>query len=167
MPPFLIFRRTGRVIALVLAVGIGGGTVLIGTASAAAGALSAAAVWPALKGYVLVSLPFFVMGAVLWRCRRELWAVPEAKALRMLTYRPWQVKGPRVEQAPIGDYSGLCKVTIDSRAEQTSLAVALITNDGDHIPVREFDGHDAADAFLSELGDVTGLPRVVGEAPAS
>ena len=87
MDPFLVSRRSGRTIAMVVGLGFGGGTMLLGVTSAAAGALNAAAILPALWGYFVASIPFFAFGAILAACRRELWVVPEQQALKMLTFR--------------------------------------------------------------------------------
>ena len=157
--PFLVFRRTGKTIALVLAGGFGGGTVLLGLMSAAS-ALNSAAILPAVKGYLLAALPFFVAGALLATCRRELWVVPDAKAVRMLTFRPWHFSGPRIEQAKLDEYTGLCTVSMTHRTEAETLAVALITGEGDRVPVKEFAERDAAEAFALELAEATGLPHV-------
>ncbi|MEZ4440259.1 MAG: hypothetical protein R3B72_14275 [Polyangiaceae bacterium] len=164
MDPFLVFRRSGRTIAAVIGLGFGGGTFVLGVASSAVGALSLSALLPAVKGYFLVSLPFFAFGAVLAACRRELWVLPEQKVLRMLTFRPWLLRGPRVEQADLSDYQGLCMVNLDNQAERTTTAVALVPTEGDPVPVKEFGEPSAAEAFLGELGEVTGLPRIRGGA---
>jgi hypothetical protein len=120
-------------------------------------------VFSAATGYILASLPFFVGALILMFCRRELWIVPDDKMLRMLTFRPWLWRGPRIEQAPLDEYRGLCLVSLDHRAERSSLAVALITEDGDRVPIREFDVRDQADDYVRELADITGLPRIAGE----
>ena len=134
--------------------------MLLGVTSAAASALNAAAILPALWGYFVASLPFFVFGAILAACRRELWVVPEQQTLEMLTFRPWLVRGPRVEQAPLEEYRGLCMVSMDHRAESSTFAVALVPNEGEPVPVREFEASDQADAFISEMMEATGLPRI-------
>jgi hypothetical protein len=163
MAPLLVSRRSGRTIALVVALGFGGGTILLGVTSAAAGALKAAAIWPAFWGYFWAAMPFFVFGAILAACRRELWVVPEQQMLKMLTYRPWLVRGPRVEQAPLTEYRGLCLVSLEARAEQASLAVALVPTEGDPVPLREFESAEQAESFLAEMEEATGLPRVRAE----
>jgi len=137
--------------------------MLLGVTSAAAGALNAAAILPALWGYFVASIPFFVFGAILAACRRELWVVPEHQVLRMLTFRPWLVRGPRVEQAPLEEYRGICMVSLDHRAEQSTYAVALVPKEGEPVPVREFEGSDQAEAFLAEMLEATGLDRVRAE----
>ncbi len=155
-PPFLVMQRTGKTIAKVLGLGFGGGTVLLGVTTSVGGALSTRALWPALTGYLLAALPFFVMAAVLWRCKRELWVVPADGVLRMLTFRPWLVRGPRVEQ----EYRGVCTVAL--RGEDAAVAVALVTQAGDPVPVRDFGSTSEAATFLEELERVTGLPRLRG-----
>lgn len=162
MEPFLVFRRTGRIIALVLGLGFGGGTLLLGVTTAAGSAFTGAAIWAAVRGYFLAALPFFVAAAVLWGCRRELWVVPADKVLRMLTFRPWRLWGPRVEQAPISEYDGVCIVSLDHRAESSTFAVALCTGD-ERIPVREYALRAEAEDFAMGLSEVTGLRRIRGE----
>jgi hypothetical protein len=159
-PPFLVMKRTGKTIAKVLAFGFGGGTLLLGVVTSVGGSLSARAIWPALTGYLLAALPFFVMAAVLWRCKRELWVVPSHGVLRMLTFRPWLVRGPRVEQASLEEYRGVCTVAL--RGEDAAVAVALVTQAGDPVPVRDFGSSGEAVTFLEELERVTGLPRLRG-----
>jgi hypothetical protein len=164
MDPFLVFRRSGRTIAKVLAFGFGGGTVLLGVTSSVAGALNAAAILPALWGYFLAALPFFLFGGILAACRRELWVVPEQGVLKMLTYRPWHFRGPRIEQAPIEEYRGVCTVNLDHQAERSTTAVALVPAEGDPVPVREFEAMEDAERFVVEMTEATGLPRIRGEA---
>jgi hypothetical protein len=158
--PLLVMQRSGKTIAKVVAFGFGGGTLLLGLVTSVGGALSAKALWPALTGYFVVALPFFVLAIVLAACRRELWVVPEEGVLRMLTYRPWLVRGPRVEQAALDEYRGICTVRLDGR--DAGLAVALVTRDGDPVPVRELAAESDADPFIAELERATGLPRVAG-----
>jgi hypothetical protein len=161
MEPFLVFRRTGKTIAKVLAFGFGGGTVLLGLTTSAA-SFSLAALAGAARGYGLAALPFFAGAAILAACWRELWVLPpegdKAGVLRMVTYRPWMLRGPRVEQAALSDYASVCAARIDQRGEQSSFAVALTTKDGEQVPVREFDDQKSAEAFVAELSAVTGLP---------
>ena len=137
MEPFLVFRRTGRAIAAVVAFGFGGGTVIMGVATSLASAMRLGAFLPAFTGYFLAASPFFLFGWILSRCRRELWFVPEASAFRMLTYRPWLLKGPRVEQASLDDYRAVTTRVISPVAEEDSTLVALLTQDGDAVPVDE------------------------------
>lgn len=164
--PFLLFRRTGRTIAAVVAFGFGGGTVLMGLASTLAAVFSARAAFGAFKGYALAAAPFFLFGLILAACRRELWFVPEARAFRMLTYRPWRLRGPRVEQASLDDYRAACLWEVPSGEARGNTVVALVTDEGgERVPVREFTDGDQARAFLSELCDVTGLPRTAAREP--
>ncbi len=158
--PFLVFRRTGRTIAAVLAFGFGGGTVLLGVSSTVMGTLSARAALAAAWGYFLAALPFFAAAVVLARCRRELWFVPDAQAFRLLTFRPWLLAGPRVEQAPIAEYRALKTELVDPEGKET--VVSLVTEAGDAVPVRELDRPDEARAFAEELARVTGL-RLLGD----
>lgn len=170
MEPMLIMRRTGRTIAIVLAAGFGGGTMLLGLASALASALRAGALWPALWGYFLAALPFFLAGAVLAMCRRELWFVPQHRAFRMLTYRPWRLGGPRVEQASVDEYRGLCVTEQAAEGEDAASlqVVALITSGGDRVALRAFAAADEARAFVDRLADVSGLPaRAADEGAAA
>jgi hypothetical protein len=159
MEPVLVFRKTGRLVALVIGVGFGGGTLLMGVVSALGEAMRAEALAPALRGYFLAALPFFAGAAVLWVCRRELWFVPEARAFRMLTYRPWRFSGPRVEQASVDEYRALCTASVERRGEASTTVVALLTPSGDVVPVREFDAPAEAEAFVADLARATGLPR--------
>jgi hypothetical protein len=156
MEPFLVFRRTGRTIAAVVALGFGGGTLLLGLGTTLASAPHVQAALAAARGYFLAALPFFVGGAVLAVCKRELWFVPEARAFRMLTYRPWRFRGPRVEQASIDDYRALC--TERPRGEQPSTLVSLVTESGETVPIREFEESSEASAFAKRFAEVTGLP---------
>jgi hypothetical protein len=155
--PFLIFSRSGKTIAAVLAFGFGGGTVLLGVVSALSAAFTAHAAFSALRGYLLAALPFFVAAAVLARCRRELWFVPDARAFRMLTFRPWLLSGPRVEEAPLHEYRGLRTETLRHTAEQQTTVVSLVTEGGDAVPVRQLDRPEEASAFAEELASITGL----------
>jgi hypothetical protein len=158
-PPYLVFRRTGRTIAAVLAFGFGGGTVLLGLLSSLSGAPSVGAVLGAVRGYFLAALPFFAAAAVLAACRRELWFVPEARALRMLTFRPWQLGGPRVEEAPLSEYRAV-RMQAGEGEGAGSTVVALVTERGEAVPVRETDRADEGRALAEELAKRTGLPLV-------
>ena len=164
MDPLLISRRTGRTIAIVLALGFGGGTLLLGLATSLAAALRTGVLWPVVQGYSLAALPFFVGGALVAMCRRELWFLPEHRAFRMLTYRPWRLRRPRVEQASVDEYRAVCLMDDESEGAAEDEAgepavVALVTREGDKVPLREF--RDAADAkaFALELAEATGLSR--------
>lgn len=167
MEPFLVFRRTGRTIAAVVALGFGGGTILLGLGTTLAAAPSAHSAFAAARGYFLAALPFFVAGALLAVCKRELWFVPEARAFRMLTYRPWRFRGPGVEQASIEDYRALCTESLSHRTEQPTTLVSLVTEGGETVPIREFEESSEASAFAKRFAEVTGLPlRAATEARA-
>lgn len=160
--PMLVFRRTGKTIGRVVAWGFGGGTILLGVTSAAADAFRAAAIWPALRSYSLAALPFFLFGLVLAACRRELWFLPELRVFRMLTFRPWR-RDPRVEQASVEEYAGVCRVAAEDGDQQARNVVALVTAEGARIPVRELDDVAAATAFGERLSEATALPYRDGE----
>lgn len=164
--PFLVFRRTGRTIAAVMAFGFGGGTVLLGVMSSVVGAFSAGAVWAAARGYFLASLPFFVSALVLVRCRREFWFVPAARSFRMVTFRPWQFDGPRVEEAKLDEFRAVKTERIEQAGEDATTAVSLVMQEGGAVPVREFDAPDEARALAQRLSEVTGLP-MLGDASAA
>lgn len=163
--PYLVFRRTGRTIAAVLAFGFGGGTVLLGVVTAAVGAFSATTIWMAARGYVLAALPFFLAALVLVRCRRELWFVPAARALRMLTFRPWQLAGPRVEEAKLDEFRAVKTELLEPIGEQRTTAVSLVMLAGGAVPLREFELPEEARALARHLSELTGLP-LLGELPA-
>ncbi len=167
--PFLVFRRTGTTIAAVLAFGFGGGTVLLGVVSSFSFGFSVDAVWAAFRGYFLAALPFFLGALILVRCRRELWFVPGARSFRMLTFRPWQLSGPRVEEAKLDEFRAVKTERLEQDAEQATTVVSLVMSAGDAVPVREFDAPDEARALASKLAELTGLPLFaeVEPAPAS
>lgn len=158
--PYLVFRRTGRTIAAVMAFGFGGGTVLLGVMSSVVGALSAGAIWAAARGYFLASLPFFVSALVLVRCRREFWFVPAARAFRMLTFRPWQLDGPRVEEAKLDEFRAVKTEVVEQDGEQATTAVSLVMLAGGSVPVREFETPDDARGLAQRLSELTGLPML-------
>ncbi len=158
----LVFRRTGKTIGKVVAWGFGGGTVLLGVTSAAVDAFRAAAILPALRAYTLAALPFFAVGLLLATFRRELWFVPELGVFRMLTFRPWR-RAPRVEQASVDEYSGVCRVVAEDSEEPLRKVVALITKGGATVAVRELDDVAAATAFGEKLSQATSLPYRDGE----
>jgi hypothetical protein len=156
MEPFLVFRRTGRTIAAVLALGFGGGTLLLGLGSTVADAPNLHATLAAGRGYLLATLPFFLAAAVLYVCKRELWFLPEVRAFRMLTFRPWRLSGPQVEQAPLDEYRALCTESMGDKDKTT--VVSLVTEGGETVPVREFAVSDEARAWAERFAEVTGLP---------
>jgi hypothetical protein len=164
--PLLVFRRTGKTIAKVLAYGFGGGTVVLGVSTSLGGAFSAHAIWSAFSGYLLVASPFFLAGAVLALCWRELWVVEGddgARLLRMITFRPWMFSGPRIEQASVDEYAAVCTAELTHRAEKASYAVALLTAEGDQVPIREFQEIGEAREFVERLAEATGLRIQRGE----
>lgn len=161
--PYLVFRRTGHTIAAVLAFGFGGGTVLLGVMSSVVGALSAGAIWAAARGYFLAALPFFLAALVLVRCKREFWFVPEAESFRMLTFRPWQTSGPRVEEAKLEEFRAVKTDVVEQDGEAATMVVALVMVSGGAVPVREFDAPDDARRAAADLAEKTGLP-LLGEA---
>ena len=156
--PFLVSRRTGKTIAKVVAFGFGGATVVLGLATTFGVAFSLQALFGAFRGYFLAAIPFFLFGGVLALCKRELWFVPEAEAFRMLTFRPWQLKGPRVEQGPLEDYQAVCAVELEQDDEQPATVVALVTQRGEEVAVREVSDLKEAEAFAQSLSEATGLP---------
>ncbi len=146
-----------------MAFGIGGGLLVMGIVSAVAGSFHAGAVWPAIKGYVLALLPLFVFGAVLAACRRELWLLPEERVLRMLTFRPWLFRGPRVEEASLDEYVGVRTISIDADpglAEDSvaSCVVVLVPKDGDQVPLREMSDLGDAHILAERVAELSGLP---------
>ncbi len=156
-----MFRRTGRTIAKVLAFGFGGGTLMLGVLTSVGGGFDAHAIGSAFTGYGLAASPFFLAGAILALCWRELWVVPAddtKRLLRMITFRPWMFSGPRVEQASLEDYAAVCTAELTHRAEKASFAVSLMTREGDQVPVREFTELEPARQFVEELAAATGLP---------
>jgi hypothetical protein len=161
--PLLIRRKSGRTAGAVVAFGIGGGLLVMGIASAVAGSFHAGAVWPAIKGYVLALLPLFVFGAVLAVCRRELWLLPEERVLRMLTFRPWLLRGPRVEEASLDEYVGVRTILIDADPAlgEDSVAmcvVALVPKEGDQVPLFEMSDLGAAHILAERVAELSGLP---------
>lgn len=167
--PLLVFRRTGKTIAKVLAFGFGGGTLVLGVSTSVGGSFELHAIWSAFTGYALVASPFFVAGAILALCWRELWVVVAddgGRFLRMITFRPWMLSGPRVEQAPMDEYAAVFTAELTHRAEKASFAVALMTQKGDQVPIREFEEIDKARTFVEQLAAATGLPVRRGEPTA-
>lgn len=157
--PFLVFRRTGRTIGAVLALGFGGGTVGLGVATAFSGPFELRALGLAVQGYGAAALPFIVCGLLLARCRRELWFVPSAQAFHMVTYRPWLVRGPRVEACRLDEYRAILCERREPTLDEPDHVVSLITVAGEHVAVREFDSTEAARTFVEALAAATGLAR--------
>ncbi|MBK8259068.1 MAG: hypothetical protein IPK82_41220 [Polyangiaceae bacterium] len=153
--PILLRLRSGKIAAAVIGFGIGGGTLLLGVASTAASAAKGAAVMGAIVGYGLAVLPLFVVAGVIAVCKSELWLLPQARTLRMLTYRPW-LRSPRVEEASLSEYSGVrtSKITDDYGA---ATLVSLVTTGGEDVPLRQFSDATEATAYAAKLGEAAGL----------
>lgn len=141
-----------------MAFGFGGGTMLLGLLSSFSVGFSRAALWAAFRGYFLAALPFFVAALVLDRCKREFWFVPSARSFRMLTFRPWQLSGPRVEEARLDDFRAVKTERLELETEQAASVVSLVMTAGDSVPVREFDAPEEANVLAEELARRTGLP---------
>src|SRR3954462_210281 len=110
MEPMLLRARSGKIAARAIAWGFGGGTMLLGTVSVLAGAVrgggvAAANVVGGLVGYAVFAMPFFLLSAVVALGKSELWFAPEARAFRLLTFRPWR-HGPTIEEAALAEYVG-------------------------------------------------------------
>jgi hypothetical protein len=161
--PLLIRRKSGRTFGAVIAFGIGGGLFVLGVLSAIAGSVQVGAIWPAISGYLLALLPLFAVAAVLAACRRELWLLPEQRVLRMLTFRPWLIRGPRVEQASLDDYVAVRTIHAAAGAqgdgESPSLCVvALVARDGGDVPLRQLADTAEAEALAAQVAELSGLP---------
>ncbi len=153
--PMLLRLRTGKIAARVISYGFGGGTMLLGIGSVLVGRAHGGGVLGGIVAYALGALPFFLLGGVVARCRSELWLVPEAKAFRLLTFRPWR-RGPRVEQAPLGDYAG---VRTDPAQEKHGggTLVSLVAADGEVVAMRQFVELAEAKKFAQDLGSAAGI----------
>lgn len=153
--PILLRLRSGKTAALVIALGFGGGTLILGTVSAAASGARGGAILGALLGYGLAVLPLLLLAAIIAVCKSELWLLPETQAFRMLTYRPWRLS-PRVEEAPVSEYAGVrtSKMTDDYGA---ATLVSLVTASGEDVPLRQFKDEAEAQSYAEKLGDAAGL----------
>ncbi len=60
----------------------------------------------------------------------------------------------------------MCTAELTHRAEKASFAVALMTQGGDQVPIREFEELDEARTFVEKLAEATGLRVQRGEAAA-
>lgn len=151
--PMLLRLRSGRTAALVVGGGMGGGTIVMGVASTAASAMRGGAILGALVGYTLAVLPLLILAAIVAVCKSELWLLPEQRALRLLTYRPW-LRQPRVEEAPLSEYAGVrvAKMTTDD-----GTLVYLVTTGGEDVPLRQFKDEAEAGTFAEKLGEAAGL----------
>ena len=159
--PILLRRRTGRTAALVIALGFGGTTLLLGVGGAVLSG-SRGAVIPALLGYSLATLPLFALAAVIAVCRSELWLLPEERVLHLLTFRPWRLR-PRVEEAKVSEYAG---VRLDPAPEDEGggFLVSLITAGGEAVPIRQFQDQSEAGSFAESVASSVGLwLRTVGQ----
>ena len=152
--PILLRRRTGRTAALVIALGFGGTTLLLGVGGAVLSG-SRGAVIPALLGYSLATLPLFALAAVIAVCRSELWLLPKERVLHLLTFRPWRLQ-PRVEEAKVSEYAG---VRLDAAPEDEGggSLVSLITAGGEAVPIRQFKDQSEAEAFAESVASSVGL----------
>lgn len=155
MEPILLRLRSGKTAAIVIALGFGGGTLLLGLVSFASEAMRGARIAGILVGYGIAALPFFVLAGLVAVCRSELWLLPEVRALRLLTYRPWRL-GPRVEQASVDEYAG---VRIDPAPEPNGggVLVSLVSVEGEAVPLRQFPEEGEARAFAERLAGAAGL----------
>jgi hypothetical protein len=154
--PLLLRLRSGKTAATVIALGFGGGTLLLGLVSFASEAMRGARIAGILVGYGIAALPFFVLAGLVAACRSELWLVPEARALRLLTYRPWRLGRPRVEQASVDEYAG---VRLDPAPEPDGggTLVSLVSVEGEAVPLRQFPQEGEARAFAERLAGAAGL----------
>lgn len=152
--PLLVRLRSGRIAAAVLAFGFGGGTLVLGAVTVTAGALEGGSVLGGVIGYAVASAPFFLLAAIVAVCRSELWFLPESRAFRLLTYRPW-LRAPRVEEASLDEYAG---VRVEPPPDdEGGPVVSLVATTGEAVPVRQCRDANEAKAFATELSRATGL----------
>jgi hypothetical protein len=153
--PILLRYRSGKTAAAAIALGFGGGTLLLGVVSFASEAMRGARIGGILIGYGVAALPFFVLAGLVAVCRSELWLLPEERAFRLLTFRPWRL-GPRIEQASVDEYAG---VRIDPAPEREGggTLVSLIAADGEAVPLRQFTDEREARPFAERLASAAGL----------
>ncbi len=152
--PILLRRRTGRTAALVIALGFGGTTLLLGVGGAVLSG-SRGAVIPALLGYSLATLPLFALAAVIAACRSELWLLPQERVLHLLTFRPWRLQ-PRVEEAKVSEYAGV-RLEPAPEDEGGGFLVSLITSGGEAVPIRQFKDQHEAEPFAESVASSVGL----------
>ncbi len=152
-PPMLLRLRSGKTAALVVGGGIGGGTIVMGVASAASAGGHAMA--GAFVGYGVAVLPILLFAAVVAVCKSELWFVPETQTLRMLTHRPW-LRRPRVEEAPLSEYAGVRTAPMTDDYGKGTL-VSLVTTGGEDVPLRQFKSDSEAKTYAEKLGEAAGL----------
>lgn len=153
--PMLLRLRSGKTAALVIALGFGGGMTLLGVGSAALSPLPGFSLFAALKGYLLATAPLFLLAAIIALCRSELWLDPEAKALRLLTFRPWRIR-PRVEEASVSEYSGV-RTGPAPEDDGGGILVSLVTAGGEAVPLRQFRARDEAVAYAEQVAAAVGL----------
>lgn len=152
--PLLLRLRSGRIAAAVVAFGFGGGTLLLGGITLTAGALEGGSPWGGVIGYLIAASPFFLGAWILALCKSELWFLPEGRSLRLLTYRPW-LRTPRVEEASLDEYAG---VRVEPPPDQEGgPVVALVSVQGEAVPVRQFSDAGEAEAFARRVAAATGL----------
>jgi hypothetical protein len=153
--PMLLRLRSGKTAALVVGLGMGGGTLVMGVASTAASAAKGGALVGAFIGYGIAVLPLLLLAAIVAVCKSELWLVPETRTLRMLTYRPW-LRRPRVEEALLSEYAGVRTSKMTDDYGKGTL-VSLVTTEGEDVPLRQFKDEAEALAFADKLGAAAGL----------
>jgi hypothetical protein len=153
--PMLLRLRSGKTAALVIALGFGGGTIIMGVGSTAASAARGNALLGALVGYGIAVLPLLALAAIIAVCKSELWLFPETRSLRLLTYRPWRL-GPRIEEAPLSEYAGVRTSAMTDDYGRGTL-VSLVTTAGEDVPLRQFKDDAEAGAYAEKLGEAAGL----------
>lgn len=152
--PMLLRLRTGKTAALVIALGFGGGTIVLGVGTVAASG-NFRAMLSAFLGYGLAVVPLLVLAGVIAVCKSELWLLPDKGTLRMLTYRPWRLS-PRVEEAPLSEYAGVRTSKMADDYGNATL-VSLVTTSGEDVPIRQFKKEDEAAEYAEKLGAATGF----------
>jgi hypothetical protein len=151
----LLRLRTGKIGAAVLIFGIAGGTMLLATGTAVQFAAKGLPFVEPWLGFALCVSPFVLAGIVVAFCRSELWLLPEERALRLLTYRPW-LRRPRIEQASLDEYAGVLADRASDR-DGGGAMVALVLKSGERVDVRQFKDEASASAFARELAERAGL----------
>lgn len=137
-----------------IALGFGGGTLVLGAGGVLLSRAPLGTMLPTLLGYLIATSPLFLLAALVAVCKSELWLLPEARALRLLTYRPWLLR-PRVEEAPVSEYAG---VRVDASTEEGGgVIVSLVTAGGESVPLREFDKQADAEPYAAQIASAVGL----------
>lgn len=152
--PILLRLRSGKTAALVIALGFGGGLVLLGVGSAALSPMPGLSVLAALKGYLLATSPLFLLAAIVALCRSELWLDPAARAFRLLTFRPWRLR-PVVEEASVSEYAGV-RTDPAPEDEGGGTLVSLVATNGEHVPIRQFKENAEAIPFAEQVAASVG-----------